>query len=41
MLILAGAAGKAMKGRGQGQIINVSSTAGFVTMGVYSAIKLS
>ena len=39
VLILAGAAGKAMKARGQGQIINVSSTAGFVSMGVYSAIK--
>jgi len=39
VLILAAAAGKAMKARGQGQIINVSSTAGFVSMGVYSAIK--
>jgi short-subunit dehydrogenase len=28
-----------MKARGQGQIINVSSTAGFVAMGGYSAIK--
>ena len=39
VLILAGAAGKAMKARGHGQIINVSSTAGFISMGVYSAIK--
>ena len=39
VLILAAAAGKAMKQRGGGQILNVSSTAGFVTMGVYSAIK--
>jgi hypothetical protein len=39
VLILAGAAGKAMKARRQGQILNVSSTAGFVSMGVYSAIK--
>ena len=39
VLILAGAAGHAMKARGRGQIINVSSTAGFITMGVYSAIK--
>ena len=39
VLILAAAAGLAMKARGQGQIVNVSSTAGFVTMGHYSAIK--
>jgi uncharacterized protein len=39
VLILAGAAGKAMKARGRGEIINVSSTAGFISMGVYSAIK--
>ena len=39
VLILAGAAGKAMRARGRGQIINVSSTAGFVAMGGYSAIK--
>lgn len=39
VLVLAAAAGTAMKVRGHGQIINVSSTAGFVTMGVYSAIK--
>ena len=39
VLVLGGAAAKAMKQRGSGAIINVSSTAGFVTMGGYSAIK--
>ncbi len=39
VLILAGAAGRAMRARGGGAIVNVSSTAGFVTMGSYSAIK--
>lgn len=39
VLILAAAAGRTMKTRGAGTIINVSSTAGFVTMGSYSAIK--
>jgi uncharacterized protein len=39
VLLLAGAAGRAMKARGAGSIINVSSTAGYVTMGNYSAIK--
>jgi uncharacterized protein len=39
VLVLGGAAAKAMKTRGSGAIINVSSTAGFVTMGGYSAIK--
>jgi short-subunit dehydrogenase len=39
VLILAGAAGKAMRPRGRGHIVNVSSTAGFVAMGGYSAIK--
>lgn len=39
VLILSAAAGRAMTARGQGAIINVSSTAGFVTMGSYSAIK--
>lgn len=39
VLILAGAAGRAMRARGSGAIVNVSSTAGFVTMGSYSAIK--
>ncbi len=39
VLILAAAAGRTMRTRGTGTIINVSSTAGFVTMGNYSAIK--
>lgn len=39
VLILGGAAGRAMKTRGHGTIINVSSTAGYVTMGSYSATK--
>ena len=39
VLILAGASGLAMRARGRGQIVNVSSTAGFVSMGAYSAIK--
>lgn len=39
VLILAGAAARAMKERGRGTIINVSSTAGFMAMGHYSAVK--
>jgi uncharacterized protein len=39
VLELAGAAGRVMKQRGSGSIINVSSTAGYVAMGGYSAIK--
>jgi uncharacterized protein len=39
VLILGAAAGRAMRQRGAGAIINVSSTAGFVAMGGYSAIK--
>ena len=39
ILILAAAAGRTMRARGTGMIINVSSTAGFVAMGLYSAIK--
>ena len=39
VLILSAAAGRTMGQRKAGTIINVSSTAGFVTMGVYSAIK--
>ncbi len=39
VLILGGAAGRAMRDRGHGAIINVSSTAGFITMGGYSAVK--
>src|SRR5580765_4491375 len=39
VIVLSGAAGRAMAERGHGAIINVSSTAGFMTMGAYSAIK--
>lgn len=39
MLILGGAAGRAMKERGQGQIINVASTSSAIYSGNYSAIK--
>lgn len=39
VLILGGAAGRAMRARGRGYIVNTSSTAGFITMGAYSAIK--
>jgi uncharacterized protein len=39
VLMLSAAAGRAMRLRGAGTIINVSSTASFVTMGSYSAIK--
>lgn len=39
VLVLGGAAGRAMRSRGHGSIVNVSSTAGFVTMGSYSAVK--
>ena len=39
VLVLSGAAGRAMRERGEGRIVNVSSTAGRMTMGGYSAIK--
>ena len=39
VLMLGAAAGRAMRQRGAGTIINVSSTAGFMRMGGYSAIK--
>ena len=39
VLALSAAAGRAMQSRGHGFILNVSSTAGFTTMSVYSAIK--
>lgn len=39
VLVLAGAAARAMLPRGAGTIINVSSTAGFVPLGSYSATK--
>lgn len=39
VLMLGAAAGRTMAARGAGAIINVSSTASFMTMGSYSAIK--
>jgi short-subunit dehydrogenase len=39
VLVLGGAAGRAMRARGSGAIVNVASTAGFMAMGSYSAIK--
>ena len=39
VLMLGAAAGRIMRDRGAGTIINVSSTAGYVSMGSYSAIK--
>ncbi|MFG2512422.1 SDR family NAD(P)-dependent oxidoreductase [Streptomyces sp. NPDC048584] len=39
VLVLSGAAARAMRDRGAGAIVNVSSTAGHVTMGSYSAVK--
>jgi short-subunit dehydrogenase len=39
VLVLGGAAARGMKARGHGSIINVGSTAGYITMGAYSAIK--
>ncbi|RRD48590.1 SDR family oxidoreductase [Arachnia propionica] len=39
MLILGGAAARAMKARGHGRIINVASTSGAIFTGNYSAIK--
>jgi short-subunit dehydrogenase len=39
VLVLSGSAARAMRLRGRGRIVNVSSTAGFMTMGGYSAIK--
>jgi short-subunit dehydrogenase len=39
VLVLSGAAGRSMRMRGRGQIINVSSIAGWTVQGHYSAIK--
>jgi short-subunit dehydrogenase len=39
VLVLGGAAGRTMRARGHGAIINVSSTAGYMAMGSYSAVK--
>ncbi|GAB3676008.1 SDR family NAD(P)-dependent oxidoreductase [Angustibacter aerolatus] len=39
VVLLGGAAGRAMRERGHGAIVTVSSVAGYVTMGGYSALK--
>ncbi|RKR76266.1 SDR family NAD(P)-dependent oxidoreductase [Frondihabitans australicus] len=39
VLVLSGAAARSMRARGHGRIVNVSSTAGLLAMGTYSAIK--
>lgn len=39
VLVLGGAAARAMRERGRGAVVNVSSVAGFATMGAYSAAK--
>ncbi|AXH97086.1 SDR family NAD(P)-dependent oxidoreductase [Ornithinimicrobium avium] len=39
VMVLSHAAGRAMRGRGRGAILNVSSVASFAVMGHYSAIK--
>lgn len=39
VLVLSAAAGRAMKARGQGSIINVASTSAWIMSGNYSAIK--
>lgn len=39
VLLLSATAGRAMRERGQGAIINVGSTAGFIAQGHYSALK--
>jgi len=39
VLVLGGAAGRTMRARGEGAIINVASTAGYMAMGSYSAVK--
>ncbi|MDO5287767.1 MAG: SDR family NAD(P)-dependent oxidoreductase [Actinomycetia bacterium] len=39
VLVLSAAAGRAMRPRGAGSIINVGSTSGLITAGTYSAVK--
>ncbi|MFZ0530387.1 MAG: SDR family NAD(P)-dependent oxidoreductase, partial [Propionicimonas sp.] len=39
VLVLGGAAGRAMRARGQGWIINVASLSAWITQGNYSAVK--
>jgi len=39
VMLLAGAAGRAMRRRGQGRIINVASLSAWITSGDYSAVK--
>lgn len=39
VLLLSAAGAQAMRSRGRGAIVNVSSVAGFVSMGSYSAVK--
>ncbi len=39
VLLLSNAAARAMKSRGNGRIINIASTAAFITQGHYSALK--
>jgi uncharacterized protein len=39
VLVLGGAAGRAMRERGHGAIVNVASFAGLISMGSYSAVK--
>jgi len=39
VLLLSVAAARAMRSRGRGAIVNVSSVAGFISMGSYSAVK--
>ena len=39
VMVLAGAAGGAMRDRGHGAIVNVGSTAGYTAMGGYSSLK--
>ena len=40
VVILGGAAGRAMKARGQGRIVNISSLSAWIAQGTYSAVKI-